>query len=397
MTEQSRPSRLPRLPRPSRLGRTSMGLALNGVGIVAVSGYLIAERVRGELPAWTFPFAVAAIVAWLAVLLIPDTDRTILLLRILLLGMVVFGALTAWPTNGLMIVPAISALLVTTGSTGEPAWLGYVYALIAGGLVAAVPVVAAVTGSRDVTVEGILSLEFAVAIALLGGANRRQSAARQRASVALAESAASMHEEQARAAALAARQALARDLHDVLAHSLGGLVIQLDAVEAQLEAGKTDAALARLHDARSMAASGLSEARRAVEALRSPAEAGAPVDPAELASSLLDLVDAHESLGCRVDFVQVGDPHEVSDDLATALRRALQESLSNARKHAPAEPVRVRLDGMRERFAQLPGGTVLARQVDEEFRVSVGAAVRAPSGATPVSDVGSDSRESGDE
>ena len=45
-----------------------------------------------------------------------------------------------------------------------------------------------------------------------------------------------MREEQARASALAARQTLARDMHDVLAHSLGGLVIQLDAVEAQLEA-----------------------------------------------------------------------------------------------------------------------------------------------------------------
>jgi signal transduction histidine kinase len=219
-----------------------------------------------------------------------------------------------------------------------------------------------------------------------------------------------MREEQAKASALAARQALARDMHDVLAHSLGGLVIQLDAVEAQLEAGKTDAALTRLHDARSMAASGLAEARRAVEALRSQTDATASVASADLAAQLIDLVDAHERLDGRIDFEQLGTPVDVTQSVATALRRALQESLSNARKHAPGEPVRVRISwhphlvtlevsnpvgadastahssgrggvqlattgsgrglrGMRERFAELPGGRVESGVEDGRFAV----------------------------
>ncbi|HWD61338.1 MAG TPA: histidine kinase [Humibacter sp.] len=394
--------------RSSRLGRTGFGVALNAFGIVVVSTYLITERIAGDFSAWPFPFAVVAMVAWVAVLFVPDVGRLVLLVRFLFFIMVVFGALTAWPTNGLMIVPVVSAILVTTGGLEEPAWLGYLYALIAAGLVAAVPVAVAITGSDGVTVEGILSLEFAVAIAVLGGVNRRQSRARQESAVELAESAASVREEQAKAATLAARQSLARDMHDVLAHSLGGLVIQLDAVEAQLEAGKTDAALARLHDARSMAASGLAEARRAVEALRSPTDAAAPVASADLGASLIDLVDAHERLGGRVEFEQVGSPRDVPDALATALRRALQESLSNARKHAPGEPVTVRitwedqrvelrvsnpmpkveaagglaasgsgrgLAGMSERFAELPGGEVEARRDGGEFTVRAGAAV----------------------
>jgi len=392
----------------SRLGRTGFGVTLNVLGILVVCAYLVAERIGAQLELWPLPFAAISVLAWVVLLLVPDNGRFVVLVRVLLLVMVVFGALTAWPTNGLMIVPVISALLAMTGTSGEPAWLGYLYALIAAGMVAAVPVVAAATGSAGVSVEGILSLEFAVAIAVLGGANRRQSRARQDAAIELAESAASMREEQAKAATLAARQALARDMHDVLAHSLGGLVIQLDAVDAQLEAGKTDAALARLHDARSMAASGLAEARRAVEALRSSADASAPVASTDLAASLIDLVDAHERLGGRIDFEQIGSPRDVPNALATAVRRALQESLSNARKHAPGEPVTVRItwdedrveldvsnpvpngspagplaasgsgrgiDGMRERFAELEGGSVQIERQGGSFGVHAAASL----------------------
>jgi len=211
--------------RSSRLGRTGFGVVLNIVGILIVTTYLVAEWIGGHLALWAVPFAVVSVLAWLVVLFVPDDRRFALLARILFLIMVVCGALTAWSTNGLMIVPVIAALVVMNGTDREPPWLGYLYALVAAGLVAAVPVVAAATGTSSVSVESILSLEFAVAIAVLGGANRRQSRARQSAAIELAESTANMREEQAKAATLAARQALARDMHDVLAHSLGGLVI----------------------------------------------------------------------------------------------------------------------------------------------------------------------------
>ena len=89
--------------------------------------------------------------------------------------------------------------------------------------------------------------------------------------------------EQQRARLLADRSRAARDIHDVLAHSLGGLVLQLDAVEALLEAGRVDEATRRAGDARALAADGLAEARRAVHALRddtgSPTSRSRPVPP----------------------------------------------------------------------------------------------------------------------
>ena len=152
------------------------------------------------------------------------------------------------------------------------------------------------------------------------------------------------------------------------------------------------------------------------EALRSPSDAQGPVSSADLAAQLIDLVDAHERLGGRIDFEQLGTPVDVPDRVATALRRALQESLSNARKHAPGEPVQLRISwhpdrvalevanaipaattarglelattgsgkgllGMRERFAELPGGTVETGMRDGRFEVRAEAALATVGGA----------------
>lgn len=385
------------------LRRTGFGIALNLVGMGVACGYLLRNWAIGVAPAWTLPIGIVVTLAWLAALLVPARWRVAFVALVAV--MTVGGAITSWPTNGLMIIPLIAGLIAITSTELAPVWLGYAFGVVAAVLVATTPIVAAATG-HAVTVEGVLSLEFAVAVAVLAGVNRRQSRARQAAAAELAERTASMREEQAKASTLAARQSLARDMHDVLAHSLGGLVIQLDAVEAQLEAGKTDAALARLGDARSMAASGLAEARRAVEALRAEPDAAASVSSTDLAAALIDLVDAHERLGGVIEFEQSGAPRDVPDALATALRRALQESLSNARKHAPGLPVTVRIRwrpgtvelvvsnpvptatpgdalaasgggrgllGMRERFDELPDGEVTAARVGDTFVVRASA------------------------
>ena len=72
-----------------------------------------------------------------------------------------------------------------------------------------------------------------------------------------------------RAAALAERQRLARDMHDVLAHSLSGLVLQLEGARLLALANPADERLAGTIDrAHELAKSGLDEARRAIGMLR---------------------------------------------------------------------------------------------------------------------------------
>ena len=82
------------------------------------------------------------------------------------------------------------------------------------------------------------------------------------------------HEEQLRAARLEESTRIAREIHDVLAHALAGLTIQLEATSALIEQGadRTDV-LARVQRAHELASEGLRETRLAVGALRGDAVA----------------------------------------------------------------------------------------------------------------------------
>src|SRR5262249_3701824 len=77
------------------------------------------------------------------------------------------------------------------------------------------------------------------------------------------------HEEQLRAAKLEEQARIAREIHDVLAHALAGLAIQLEATSALIEQGADRAMLLeRVRRAPELAREGLRETRRAVGALR---------------------------------------------------------------------------------------------------------------------------------
>src|SRR5437773_9253009 len=78
-------------------------------------------------------------------------------------------------------------------------------------------------------------------------------------------------EEQARAAALAERARIAREIHDVLAHALAALSVQLETADALLESGRTEQARATVGRARQLTREGLAETRRAISALRGDA------------------------------------------------------------------------------------------------------------------------------
>ncbi|GIH06409.1 two-component sensor histidine kinase [Rhizocola hellebori] len=139
--------------------------------------------------------------------------------------------------------------------------------------------------------------------------------------------------EHARAAALDERARIARELHDVLAHALGSLAIQLEVVDALLtERGDADAALPRVRLARRLAAEGLTEARLAVAALRD--------DAPPLPKALLQLVDAHASSGANPATLTIdGNPRPIAADAAVSLIRTAREALTNAAKHAPGAAV----------------------------------------------------------
>jgi signal transduction histidine kinase len=144
--------------------------------------------------------------------------------------------------------------------------------------------------------------------------------------------------EQRRAAALDERNRIAREIHDLLAHSLGSLGLQIQVAQALLtDQGDIDRAVAILGQARRSASDGLSETRRALQALRA--------DTPPLPDALANLGASHQRhYAAQVDFDVTGQPRALSADASLALTRTAQEALVNTAKHAPNQPVRIRLD-----------------------------------------------------
>jgi signal transduction histidine kinase len=144
--------------------------------------------------------------------------------------------------------------------------------------------------------------------------------------------------EQRRADLLDERARIAREIHDVLAHSLGALGIQIQAARAVLsDHADIEKANEILAGAQRMAAEGLVDTRRAVHALRA--------DTLPLDEELARVSDTHaQRYHVPASFDVGGVPAPLPPDATIALLRTAQESLVNAAKHAAGQSVAMRLD-----------------------------------------------------
>jgi signal transduction histidine kinase len=197
----------------------------------------------------------------------------------------------------------------------------------------------------------------------------------------------------AESVALAERGRMARDLHDVLAHSLSALALQLEGARLMATGRGSDAEVVEaIERAHHLAADGLAEARDAIAALR-----GEELPGPERLQQLADVYPG----ACRVTVA--GTPHELRSEARLALYRTAQEALTNVLRHSAADRVEVRLSyepdatrlvvqdhgpgapvlagpgspgggygltGMRER-AELLGGRLSAEPTADGFRVEL--------------------------
>jgi signal transduction histidine kinase len=185
---------------------------------------------------------------------------------------------------------------------------------------------------------GLIGYPAALLAGLLLGLNRRDHRLRAEQSAVLLAKADQLREEQATVAALGERARIAREIHDVLAHSLGALALNIQAARAVLTDQHDEArAVEILDQAQRMATDGLSETRRAVHALRG--------DTLPLPEGLAELSAAHQRRhGARVTLEVTGAPRSLPPDAGLAITRTAQEALVNTAKHAPHQPVQISLD-----------------------------------------------------
>ncbi|MFI0938629.1 sensor histidine kinase [Streptomyces sp. NPDC021020] len=217
---------------------------------------------------------------------------------------------------------------------------------------------------------------------MVGMLNRTQHQAVD-AALSAAESAERAARAEAQAAVLTERGRIARDVHDVLAHTLAGINMQLELADALLDTGDLEKVRAANGRAHSLVKESLKQAQWTVHALRE--------DALPLVETLTAML---ESSGHRDALTVSGTPVDVPARVTQNLLRIAQESLTNAARHAPGGEVRVELAftasataltvrnrpatrtvdagvgsgmgliGMRERVALL-GGTLTAGPVTE--------------------------------
>lgn len=133
------------------------------------------------------------------------------------------------------------------------------------------------------------------------------------------------------------RARLAREIHDVLAHSLSAMAVQLDLAEVLMKQRPEDpAALQAVARAHALAREGLQDVRRAVSALR-----GEQLPGPELLRQLAADFEGDTGVVCRLELPEALPA--LSPEERVALYRTAQEALTNVRKHAVARQVALRL------------------------------------------------------
>ncbi|WIV55387.1 sensor histidine kinase [Amycolatopsis nalaikhensis] len=146
-------------------------------------------------------------------------------------------------------------------------------------------------------------------------------------------------------AVFAERRRIAREMHDVVAHRVTAVALQAGALSLRAPDERTERAAETI---RATSAAALDELRDILRVLRDDAPDTA--SPGVLAS-LEDLVEEVAATGARVE-LKLPDPlPAVPDQVGRAVYRVVQESLTNAGKHAPHAAVDVRLAAEPDRLA----------------------------------------------
>ncbi|MFG3066474.1 sensor histidine kinase [[Kitasatospora] papulosa] len=172
--------------------------------------------------------------------------------------------------------------------------------------------------------------------------SRRQLVVSLRERARRAETEAELRAEQAQRLA---REAIAREMHDVLAHRLTLLSVHAGALEFRPDAPTAEVARAA-GVIRDSAHEALQDLREIIGVLRAPGESEDGNRPQPTLVTLDALVDESRSAGMRVTLDnRVADPARAPAATGRTVYRIAQEALTNARKHAPGAPVGVTVAG----------------------------------------------------
>jgi signal transduction histidine kinase len=205
---------------------------------------------------------------------------------------------------------------------GRRAWLGF-------GLVTAIGAMLSFKGSL---LAGLFNLVGFAWLPWLVGRARRFSTARERAARELAERVDAERELHVRAAALSERVRLAREIHDVIAHSVSVMVIQAAGARTVMDSEPARAEVS-LRSVERAGREALAEMRRLLGVLGDSEDLRA-LAPQPGLDDLPELVSSTRTAGLETSIRVEGKPVAVSQGLSLCVYRVVQEALTNTLKHA---------------------------------------------------------------
>ena len=213
--------------------------------------------------------------------------------------------------------------------------------------------------ATDIRSPGLYSLEI-----VLGAAVGFMLLWQMRALTAERLARASEHER----ATMQERERIAREIHDLVAHSLSVTLLQVaGAREALLDGDQADA-IAALDDAEKVGREAMADIRSTVSSLRgTPGE----LRPLPTAADVPALVEQFSAAGLSVTYDGVGDPRHVVGAAGLGIFRIAQEALANVAKHAPGETARVQFDVTTTR-ARLAVNNTVASPIASAGRIDGG-------------------------
>ena len=142
-------------------------------------------------------------------------------------------------------------------------------------------------------------------------------------------------------ATMAERNRIAREIHDLVAHSLSVTMLHITGARRMLADGDDiDEAIAALRDAERVGRQAMSDIRQTVGELATEGDSTRPLPSAD---DLPGLVESVRGAGLVASYSVDGDPSRLAASAGLGLYRVVQESLANVAKHAPGSPAHVNL------------------------------------------------------
>ncbi len=275
-------------------------------------------------------------VLMLGILALAWRRTRLLAAAVVVTGVVVTDTLLVSHTTGFFGEFGPMLVLVYTAAQRDTRQLVAPLAVVGAGYVAITAAIPLLHGPHDLLLNALTLLA-----AFVIGRLVRRLYGRNDELAARTEELERQRESHARAVLLVERGRIAREIHDVIAHTISLMGIQAAAAEHVLDKSP-ERAREPLRAIQQQAREAIEELRRLLGVLREDSES-LGLSPQPGLAALGTLVDQMRAAGLPVTVEVAGDPHPLSPGVELSAYRIVQEALTNALKHAGPVPTGVRL------------------------------------------------------